>query len=107
MNWLHCRQQSKIVDFFSYAENMKIRSKRFRDQPEKPIDRAVWWTEYLLRHPNPVHLQSPVPKLGFLRSNLFDIVFAVGFICCLMFTLIAYIALKYLWCRTMEKKKIE
>lgn len=86
---------------------MKIRSKRFRDQPEKPIERAVWWTEYILRHPNPVHLQSPVPKLGFLRSNLFDIVFAIGFFFCLMVTPIMYMALKYWWCQTKQKEKME
>lgn len=85
---------------------MKIRSKRFRDQREKPIDRAVWWIEYILRHPNPDHLQSPVLKLGFLRSNLFDIVFAIGFICCLMITSIVYMLRKCLN-KSIDKKKIE
>lgn len=85
---------------------MRIRSKRFRDQPEKPIDRAVWWTEYILRNPNPTHLLSPVPKIGFLRSNLFDIVFAIGFVTCLILTLITYTARKYC-CITDQKRKIE
>lgn len=84
---------------------MKIRSKRFRDQPEKPIERAVWWTEYILRNPNPVHLQSPVPKIGFLRSNLFDIVFAFGVLTCFVVTLITRIALKCT--RKIQKTKIE
>lgn len=86
---------------------MKIRSKRFRDQPEKPIERAVWWAEYILRNPNPVHLQSPVPKLGFLRSNLFDIIFAIGFLTCLLLTFIIHIALKHWGSRNVQKKKAE
>lgn len=53
---------------------MKIRSARFRDQPEKPLDRAVWWVEYILRNPNPDHLKSPVLKLGFVAANLYDII---------------------------------
>lgn len=86
---------------------MKIRSQRFRDQPEKPIERAVWWTEYVLRNPNPVHLQSPVPNLGFLRSNLFDIVFTIGFLTCAITILITHIALKYCSTRKVQKKKNE
>lgn len=67
---------------------MKMRSKRFRDQPEKPLNRAVWWIEYVLRHPNPEHLRSPVLKQGSFVSNLFDIilVFAV-FIVLMVFVL--------------------
>lgn len=52
---------------------MKIRSARFRDQPEKPLVRAVWWIEYILRHPNPEHLRSPVLMFGSFVSNLYDI----------------------------------
>lgn len=95
------------MKYFSYTDNMSVRSKRFRDQPEKPIERAVWWIEYILRHPDPVHLKSPVPKLGFLRSNLFDIVLAVGFIACLMIMIIARMCLKCLTNRPIDKKKVE
>ena len=52
---------------------MQIRSKRFRDQPQSPLERAVWWVEYILRDPNPEHLQSPTMKLGIWSSNLYDI----------------------------------
>lgn len=87
---------------------MKVRSQRFRDQPEKPIERAVWWTEYILRHPNPVHLQSPVRKLGFLRSNLFDIVLAAGFVLCLLVVVIGRMALKcFRKEQTIGKRKFE
>lgn len=84
---------------------MQIRSKRFRDQPEKPIDRAVWWTEYILRHPNPTHLLSPVRKLGFLRSNLFDIVLVVGVILGLFVSLLTRFASKCFSNRRLSKKK--
>lgn len=52
---------------------MKITSDRFRDQPEKPLDRALWWINWVLRNPNPEHIKSPTLKLGFIRSNIYDI----------------------------------
>ncbi|XP_053687396.1 UDP-glucosyltransferase 2-like [Sabethes cyaneus] len=64
----------KVLETPSYRENMKKVSALFRDQPEKPITRAVWWIEWVLRHPDDDSLQSPVLKLGFLRSNLVDVI---------------------------------
>lgn len=52
---------------------MKLRSARFQDQPEKPLERAVWWINWVLRNPNPDHLTSPTLKLGFIKSNIYDI----------------------------------
>lgn len=64
---------TKVLTKKIYAENMKSRSKRFRDQPEKPLDRAVWWIEYIMRNPNADHLRSPVLRLGFIRGNSLDL----------------------------------
>lgn len=54
-------------------EKVKLVSKRFRDQPERPVDRAVWWIEYVMRNPNPEHLRSPVLKMGFVAGNSYDV----------------------------------
>lgn len=56
-----------------YAENVKIRSKRFRDQPEKPLERAVWWSEFIIRNPRPTHLRPAKFNLGLLGSHFWDI----------------------------------
>lgn len=56
-----------------HREKMEVRSKRFRDQPEKPLDRAVWWSEYILRNPKPNHLQPAKFTLGLLGSHFWDI----------------------------------
>nr|XP_019557270.2 UDP-glucuronosyltransferase 2B15-like [Aedes albopictus] len=64
----------KVLETPSYRENMKRISSLFQDQPEKPLDRAIWWIEWVLRHPDYEGLQSPVLKLGFLRSNLVDVI---------------------------------
>ncbi|XP_055535827.1 UDP-glucosyltransferase 2-like [Wyeomyia smithii] len=64
----------KVLETPSYRKNMRKVSALFRDQPEQPITRAVWWIEWVLRHPDDDSLRSPVLKLGFLRSNLVDVV---------------------------------
>lgn len=64
---------TKVLTDPGYKQRMTIRSQRLRDQPEKPIDRAVWWVEYVLRHPDCSHLQSPVKELGFIRGNSLDL----------------------------------
>lgn len=56
-----------------YLRNMKIRSKRFRDQPEKPLARAVWWSEFVIRNPKPVHLKAAKFNFGLLGSHFWDI----------------------------------
>lgn len=63
----------KVLETPIYRENMQRRAMYFRDQSEKPLDRAIWWIEYVLRHPTVEHLRSPTLKLGTAKSNLLDV----------------------------------
>ncbi|XP_053687356.1 UDP-glucosyltransferase 2-like [Sabethes cyaneus] len=63
----------KVLQIPKYRENMKRRSRFFRDQPEKPLNRALWWMEYVIRNPDMNHLKSPTLELGTIRSNLLDV----------------------------------
>ncbi|KAH8418015.1 hypothetical protein KR222_010573 [Zaprionus bogoriensis] len=40
-----------------YSLRAKELSTRFRDQPVSPLDKAVWWTEYVLRHKGAPHMR--------------------------------------------------
>ena len=60
---LHCR----------YREAVKIRQRLLRDQPEHPLDRAIYWTEYVLRHKGAYHLQSPAREYSFIQYYLIDV----------------------------------
>ncbi|KAL0860415.1 hypothetical protein ABMA27_009809 [Loxostege sticticalis] len=43
----------------TYRKNVaKLRS-LMNDQPDTPLERAVWWTEYVIRHSGARHLRSP------------------------------------------------
>lgn len=56
-----------------YKRNMEMRSKRFRDQPQSALERAIWWCEYIIRNPHPTHLRPSKFTLGLLDSHFFDL----------------------------------
>lgn len=74
----------------TYTSNVKKVSKHFQDQPEKPLTRAVWWVEYIIRNPTSEHLRSPVMDLGFLAANAYDIVIVAT----LVLALVMYLSMK-------------
>lgn len=63
----------KVLETPKYKENMVRRSKFLRDQPDKPLDRAIWWIEYVIRNPDLSHMKSPTLELGTIGSNLLDV----------------------------------
>lgn len=64
----------KVLEDPSYRENAQKWSKLFRDQKEKPLERAIWWIEWALRNPVSDHLTSPVHRMGFIVANSYDII---------------------------------
>lgn len=67
----------KVLEDPKYAANVKKISARYRDQMEKPLDRAVWWIEWALRNPDSSSMKSPLSRLGHIRGNAFDLVAAL------------------------------
>lgn len=55
-----------------YSKRAQEISTRYHDQPIKPIDLAVYWTEYVLRHNGALHLQSPAQKMGYFKKHGID-----------------------------------
>lgn len=47
-----------------------------QDQPQSPLERAVWWTEYLIRHGG-VHLRAPTADLPWREYYELDLVLLV------------------------------
>ena len=92
-----------ILENPKYAKNMAELSARFRDQKEKPLDRAIWWIEWVLRNPNAVDfLKSPVLRLGLVVGNFYDVIFVISMIILMVFYGLAKILIAYL--RTVRKE---
>lgn len=64
----------------SYRQRARKLSEIHRDQPGHPVDRTVYWIEYVLRHPGARHLRAAVHQLSFCQYFLLDVasVLALG-----------------------------
>ncbi|XP_069686167.1 UDP-glycosyltransferase UGT5-like [Periplaneta americana] len=58
----------------TYKENRKKLLDRLRDQPNNPLDRAVWWVEYVIRHRGARHLRSGALDLTWFQYFLLDVI---------------------------------
>uniref|UniRef100_A0AAG5DWF9 UDP-glucuronosyltransferase n=1 Tax=Anopheles atroparvus TaxID=41427 RepID=A0AAG5DWF9_ANOAO len=76
----------EILGEDKYAKKMKEVSRLFRDQPETPLERAVWWCEWVLRNPGADLLQSPAVYLSWFRKYSYDV---LSFVLVVSFVLIA------------------
>ncbi|XP_067012390.2 UDP-glycosyltransferase UGT5 [Anabrus simplex] len=57
----------------SYAENAKRISAAFRDRPMSPMETAVYWTEYVLRHRGARHMKTAAVDLPLYQYLLLDV----------------------------------
>ena len=61
----------------SYHSKISAVSAAFRDQLNSPVDRAVFWTEYVIRHNGAPHLKSPEKDLTWVQLLHLDIILAL------------------------------
>jgi len=57
----------------AYRMEAERRSAVFRDQETHPVDRAVYWAEYVLRHRGAAHLKPSSLKLSSFQYYLIDV----------------------------------
>lgn len=79
-----------VLQSSEYMTNAQRVQQLVFDQHEKPLDRAIWWIEWVLRHPTENNLQSPVIQLGYIVGNSIDV---IGF-STIIFIVHIYIAYK-------------
>ncbi|KAF4517413.1 UDP-glycosyltransferase-20 [Ephemera danica] len=56
-----------------YRERARAMSSLSRDQPESPLERAVYWTEYVLRHGGASHLRPGSHYLAWYQLYMLDV----------------------------------
>ncbi|KAG5883245.1 hypothetical protein JTB14_000034 [Gonioctena quinquepunctata] len=78
----------EIINNPKYRENVKTRSQIMKDRQIKPLDNAVYWVEYVIRHKGAKHLRVGYMHLTWYQYYMFD-VFAIifGIIFLLIFVL--------------------
>ncbi|XP_023027651.1 UDP-glucosyltransferase 2 [Leptinotarsa decemlineata] len=72
---------TEIISNKSYQSNVEIRSEILRNQPMKPIDVAIYWSEHVMKFNGSKHLQNKGMRLYWFQNMLLDVTvfFAVVF----------------------------
>lgn len=63
----------EIFNNTRYLENARKLSKAFRDRPMKPLETAVWWTEYIGRGNGLPYVRSERVNMSWYERNLIDV----------------------------------
>ncbi|XP_069356021.1 uncharacterized protein [Maniola hyperantus] len=50
-----------------YKENIIKLQSVMHDQPQSPLEKAVWWTEYVIRHRGAEHLRAPTANMDWME----------------------------------------
>uniref|UniRef100_A0A668AM82 Uncharacterized protein n=1 Tax=Myripristis murdjan TaxID=586833 RepID=A0A668AM82_9TELE len=76
----------------SYRMNMQRLSRLHRDQPIKPLDLALFWIEFVMRHKGAAHLRTESYKMPWYSYHSVDvIVFLAGVVLLILGTFAAVI----------------
>ncbi|KAF5289138.1 hypothetical protein FQR65_LT02028 [Abscondita terminalis] len=89
-----------------YKENAQKQSFILKDQVIPPLDNAIFWIEYVIRHKGAPHLKSAALNLSWYQYHLLDVTGFVFLI--LLFTLIGLkITFSLSWKSWFEKRNVE
>jgi glucuronosyltransferase len=76
-----------------YRENAQRLSRIYRDQPLTPLEQAVFWTEYVIRHKGAPHMRSAALDITWYQYFLLDVI-AVLTIAVVLVLLIVFLMLR-------------
>ncbi|CRK91551.1 CLUMA_CG005208, isoform A [Clunio marinus] len=81
-----------VIHDKKYRREAKYRQSLLRDQKTSPLETAIYWTEYVIRHEGAYHLQTPGRYMGFFQYYSFDVLcFFILLTILIKFTLKRYI----------------
>ncbi|XP_027956428.1 UDP-glucuronosyltransferase 2B4 isoform X4 [Eumetopias jubatus] len=63
-----------VINDTSYKENAMKLSRIHHDQPVKPLDRAVFWIEFVMRHKGAKHLRPASHNLTWFQYHSLDVI---------------------------------
>ncbi|KAF2344124.1 UDP-glucuronosyl/UDP-glucosyltransferase [Trinorchestia longiramus] len=82
----------RVMSNPSYGKEAKRRSIIMKDQETQPLDRAVYWSEYVIRHQGAAHLQSKANELSTVQYFLIDVGFILLFISIVVIFIVYFIS---------------
>ncbi|XP_042858862.1 UDP-glycosyltransferase UGT5-like [Penaeus japonicus] len=96
-----------LIDNPRYKASAEEISGAMRDQPVSPKDRAVFWTEYVIRHQGARKLRCPAADLSWVEFLMLDVLAALLLAVCVSFVLLKRLgrAVCRAVCRDESKEK--
>lgn len=79
-----------VINDKSYKENIMHLSSLHKDRPVEPLDLAVFWVEFVMRHKGAPHLRPAAHDLTWYQYHSLDV---IGFLLAIVLT-VAFIAFK-------------
>ncbi|XP_068831384.1 UDP-glucuronosyltransferase 2B31-like isoform X5 [Capricornis sumatraensis] len=98
----------QVINNPSYKQNAMWLSTIQRDQPIKPLDRAVFWIEFVMRHKGAKYLRPAAHKLTWFQYHSLDV---IGFLLACVAVAVFVITKCFLFCcrkfaeRGMKRKR--
>ncbi|XP_036432088.1 UDP glucuronosyltransferase 5 family, polypeptide A1 [Colossoma macropomum] len=90
----------------SYRENIQRLSRLHRDQPMKPLDRAVFWIEYVMRHGGAPHLRTQSFRMSWVVYHSVDVILTLLGAMIIILFITVYVS-RYFWHHVLFRKKIK
>ncbi|CAH0564767.1 unnamed protein product [Brassicogethes aeneus] len=82
---------NELLNNPEYTRNVKSRQRILHDQPFTPMDTAVYWIEYVIRHKGAHHFKSPSLKLKWYQINMLDIAIILTLVTIVLFIVLYFI----------------
>ncbi|XP_038670121.1 UDP-glucuronosyltransferase 2A1-like [Scyliorhinus canicula] len=95
---------NEVINNTSYRDNMQKLSALHRDQPESPMERAIFWIEYVARHKGAAHLRSESYRLPWYAYYCVDVIFFLLSLF-LIVTMLTVLLLKKVYNAAWRKKE--
>nr|XP_055048392.1 UDP-glucuronosyltransferase 2C1-like [Misgurnus anguillicaudatus] len=89
----------------SYRENMQRLSRLHHDQPMKPLDRAVFWIEFVMRNGGAPHLRTQSFRMSWISYHSIDVILTL-MVAIFMFLFVTVYIIRY-FCLILLKKKVK
>ncbi|XP_061596742.1 UDP glucuronosyltransferase 5 family, polypeptide D1 isoform X2 [Cololabis saira] len=90
----------------SYRQNMQRLSRLHRDQPMTPMDQAVFWVEYVIRHKGAPHLRTAAYKMPWYSYYCLDVILLMVTVTAVLL-LSVLVIFRFLCCRSRRKLKVK
>ncbi|XP_034086163.1 UDP-glucuronosyltransferase 2C1-like isoform X1 [Gymnodraco acuticeps] len=90
----------------TYREKMRVLSNLHRDQPMKPLDKAMFWIEFVMRNKGAAHLRTESYKMSKIQYHSIDVVAFLLAVMLLVLT-VFLVAVKVIWKCLFSRSKVK